>query len=162
MAKQETGNRPGIGSPSLILIFIVMCLVTFGMLSLSTAKSEWNLAERNAASVTEYYRADREGEEFRRLVSEAAEEARREGSDLEEVRRLLSQKLGEYYVLEKDAAITQIVMERSQALLIEVFPSLEEEKPLVISQWRVIQTEDFEIYDSMPVWTGGEGEEEKE
>ena len=159
MAKQETGNRPGIGSPSLILIFIVMCLVTFGMLSLSTAKSELDLAERNAASVTEYYRADREGEEFCRLVSEAAKEARQEGADIDDVRRLLGQKLGEYYIPERDAAMTQIAMDRSQALLIEVFPSLEEGQASVISQWKVIQTEDFEIYDSMPVWTGGEGEE---
>lgn len=159
MAKQETGNRPGIGSPSLILIFIVMCLVTFGMLSLSTAKSEWDLAERNAASVTEYYRADREGEEFYRLVSEAAKEARQEGADIDEVRRLLGQKLGEYYISERDTAMTQIAMDRSQALLIEVVPSLEEGQAPVISQWKVIQTEDFEIYDSMPVWTGGEGEE---
>ena len=159
MAKQETGNRPGIGSPSLILIFIVMCLVTFGMLSLSTAKSEWDLAERNAASVTEYYRADREGEEFYRLVSEAAKEARQEGADIDEVRRLLGQKLGEYYIPERDAAMTRIAMDRSQALLIEVIPSLEEGQAPVISQWKVIQTEDFEIYDSMPIWTGGEGEE---
>ena len=48
MAKQETGNRPGIGSPSLILIFIVMCLVTFGMLSLSTAKSELDFARASS------------------------------------------------------------------------------------------------------------------
>ncbi|MFT4104272.1 MAG: short-chain dehydrogenase [Lacrimispora sp.] len=162
MAKQETGNRPGIGSPSLILIFIVMCLVTFGMLSLSTAKSEWNLAERNAASVTEYYRADREGEEFYRLVAEAAQEARQESADLKEAGRILEEKLGEYYVPERGSAMTQIAMERAQALLVEVVPFPEEGQAPAISQWKVIQTEDFEIYDSMPVWTGGEGEEEKE
>ena len=40
MAKQESGFKANIGSSSLILIFIVMCLVTFGMLSLTSAKSD--------------------------------------------------------------------------------------------------------------------------
>ena len=64
MAKQESGFKANIGSSSLILIFIVMCLVTFGMLSLTSAKSDLSLANRNADAVTEYYRADTEGEAF--------------------------------------------------------------------------------------------------
>ena len=48
MAKQESGFKANIGSSSLILIFIVMCLVTFGMLSLTSAKSDLSLANRNA------------------------------------------------------------------------------------------------------------------
>ncbi|WP_277406803.1 hypothetical protein [Lacrimispora xylanisolvens] len=38
MAKQEIGYRANMGTPTLILIFMILCLVTFGMLSLSTAK----------------------------------------------------------------------------------------------------------------------------
>ncbi len=68
MAKQEIGYRANMGTPTLILIFMILCLVTFGMLSLSTAKSEWNLAQRNADSVAEYYRADKEGEVFYQMV----------------------------------------------------------------------------------------------
>lgn len=46
MAKQESGFKANIGSSSLILIFIVMCLVTFGMLSLTSARSDLSLANR--------------------------------------------------------------------------------------------------------------------
>ena len=36
MAKQEIRRKANIGSSSLILIFIVLCLVTFSVLSLAT------------------------------------------------------------------------------------------------------------------------------
>lgn len=159
MGKQKNGYRVSIGSPTLILLFIIMCLVTFGMLSLSTAKSEWNLAERNALAVTEYYRADSEGEAFYRMVSEKAAEVCEQSSDPEERRQLLTQELGEYYRPGQGFVTKEIAMERSQALYIELIPRLEENGKLMISQWKVIQTEDYEIDDSMPVWGGGKTNE---
>ena len=58
MAKQEIRRKANIGSSSLILIFIVLCLVTFSVLSLGNAKREDALSHRSADSVQEYYRAD--------------------------------------------------------------------------------------------------------
>lgn len=159
MAKQEKGYRAAIGSPSLILIFIVLCLVTFGMLSLSTAKSEWDLAKRNASAVTEYYRADSEGEKFYRMVSETVDAVREQSPDPGECRKLLSRKLGGYYRPGEGTVVTEIAMERSQALFIELIPQFEGTGSMIISQWKVVQTEDFEIDDSMPVWTDGETKE---
>ncbi|WP_312426742.1 short-chain dehydrogenase [Lacrimispora sp.] len=156
MAEQENGYRANIGSPSLILIFIVMCLITFGMLSLSTAKSERNLAERNASAVTEYYRADREGEAFYQMVLNKAAKVREESQDPQERKQLLARELGDVYEPDKGTVTVNIPMERSQALSIElVFPP-EGEEDIRISKWKVIQTEDMEIDHSMPVWTGGE------
>lgn len=64
MAKQEIRRKANIGSSSLILIFIVLCLVTFSVLSLGNAKREDALSRRSADSVQEYYRADAAGETF--------------------------------------------------------------------------------------------------
>ncbi len=47
MAKSEMKSGANIGSASLILIFIVLCLGTFGLLSLTSAKNDLDLAERN-------------------------------------------------------------------------------------------------------------------
>ena len=155
MEKNETGNRITIGSPSLILIFILICLVTFGMLSLSTAKSEWNLAERNAGAVTEYYRADSLGEDFYRMVAEKVSGIRAQTSDPAEYSRLLEQELGEFYQPEEGTVVMKIDMERAQALILELVPQFTGEEAVTVSQWKVIQTEDFEIDNSMPVWNGG-------
>ncbi len=143
MAKQEIGYKVNIGTPTLILIFMILCLVTFGMLSLSTAKSEWNLAQRSADSVTEYYRADREGEAFYQMVLQAMDH------------NTLSLELGDYYDAKTGTISTRIPMKRSQALSIKLTPMPQKAGMIAVSQWKVIQTEDYEIDQSMPVWKGG-------
>lgn len=155
MAKQVSGYRANIGSSSLILIFIVMCLVTFGMLSLTSAKSDLSLAKRNADAVTEYYRADSEGEAFYRMV-EAAVKSACEGAETEAARTdLLKEALGAYY--RDGAAVTEVAMARAQALHIELKPDLKGGGAVKVARWKVIQTEDYEIDDSMPVWSGTGG-----
>lgn len=139
MAKQEIGYRANMGTPTLILIFMILCLVTFGMLSLSTAKSEWNLAQRNADSVTEYYRADKEGEAFYQMVLQSS----------------LSGKPGDNYDSQTGIISTQIPMKRSQSLSIELHVSPEQSGKIEVAQWKVIQTEDYEIDHSLPVYKGG-------
>ncbi|MGN0701918.1 MAG: hypothetical protein ACI4KL_01925 [Lentihominibacter sp.] len=51
-----------IGISSLLVVFIVLCLVTFACLSLSTARSDFDFAEKNAARKTAYYNACNEAE----------------------------------------------------------------------------------------------------
>ncbi|WP_349948825.1 short-chain dehydrogenase [Lacrimispora sp. BS-2] len=155
MAKQEKAYKANIGSPSLILIFIVMCLITFGMLSLSTAKSEWNLAKRNAFAVTEYYRADGEGEAFYQMVLKKTAEIREKSLDPQERKEFLVRELSDAYEPDKGTITVNIPMERSQALSIELVLDPEGQEDIRISKWKVIQTEDYEIDHSMPVWTGG-------
>lgn len=52
----------GVGSVSLVLLFSVMCLTVFALLSLGTARSETNLAQRAADSAKSFYAADTEAE----------------------------------------------------------------------------------------------------
>lgn len=155
MAKQEIGYRANIGTPTLILIFMILCLVTFGMLSLSTAKSEWNLAQRNADSITEYYRADKEGEAFYQLVLQEVNHAQKEDGDSQTVKNTLSRELGDYYDSQTGTISTQIPMKRSQSLAIKLNVLPDQKGKILISQWKVIQTEEYEIDDSLPVWKGG-------
>ena len=64
MAGQMSKHKINIGLTSLILIFIILCLATFSLLSLSSARGDQSLAARSARAVTEYYRADAEGEKW--------------------------------------------------------------------------------------------------
>ena len=75
MADYEMRRKANIGSSSLILIFIVLCLATFGLLSLGNARGDELLSVRNAAAVKEYYRADGVGEEFVQTVDQAFKRA---------------------------------------------------------------------------------------
>lgn len=54
MAEKSSRNKVSIGASSLILIFIVLCMATFGLLSLSSAQGDLKLARRNADAVKGY------------------------------------------------------------------------------------------------------------
>ena len=60
MNRRNASGGPGlnVGSASIVMIFAVLCLTVFAVLSLLTARSELALAVRAADSVTDYYAAD--------------------------------------------------------------------------------------------------------
>ena len=69
-------KQANIGTTSLILIFVILCLSTFGLLSLSSAKGDLSLAEKNAKAVQAYYEADAAGETFVQMVHQVFREAK--------------------------------------------------------------------------------------
>lgn len=54
----------GIGGPSIIMIFVILCLTTLGCLSLVAAKADWKLTKKSADALTAYYKADSQAEEI--------------------------------------------------------------------------------------------------
>ena len=49
---------PSVGASSLIIIFAVLCLTVFALLSLSTVQANSRLCDQAIRSVTDYYEAD--------------------------------------------------------------------------------------------------------
>lgn len=140
-----------IGTTSLILIFIVLCLSTFGLLSLSNAQGDWNLADKNARAVKNYYEADAQGEQFVRMTDGILQEARAQGMSPADRETVLKQKLKGYY--QADGTVqTDIDMDFGQALHIEL--ELTADGGYEIRSWNVYNKEDYEIDNSIPVWTG--------
>lgn len=52
-----------MGAPSLLMIFLVLCLFTFALLSLSSAKNNRTLSQQSADRIQAYYRASSLAEE---------------------------------------------------------------------------------------------------
>lgn len=66
--KKERISPPAIGGSSLLVIFAVLCLTVFALLSLSTVQAEKRRADAAAEAVTDYYAADLQAQEvFARL-----------------------------------------------------------------------------------------------
>lgn len=153
MAKSEMKSSANIGSASLILIFIVLCLGTFGLLSLTSAKNDLDLAERNGAAVSGYYQADAKGEEFRMEVDQLVKQAIR--INPEDPQTYLEWALKETYLPDEQAAITEIRMDSGQALMVKVGLSWEDGQGKTwVRQWKVYNYEEYEIDQDMPVWSG--------
>ena len=118
MADFETKKKANIGSSSLILIFIVLCLATFGLLSLGNARGDELLSVRNAAAVKEYYRADGLGEEFLRQVDQSLQKA--DAGSVETVKEQVLAEFGDYYREDRKSFLTDIPMDAGQALRVEL------------------------------------------
>lgn len=58
--------RISIGIPSIILIFMILCLAVFSLLSLSDAQTALTFAEKRAETVQLYYQADAAAQEWLR------------------------------------------------------------------------------------------------
>lgn len=63
MRRNSTAYRPMVGGSALIVIFAVLCLVTFALLMLATETSAERLSQVSADAVSDYYEADLLAEE---------------------------------------------------------------------------------------------------
>lgn len=157
MAGQAAKHKVNIGLTSLILIFIILCLATFSLLSLSSARGDQSLALRSAQAVTEYYRADAEGEKWLKQADAILQKETVTGSmSQEEIKTLagnVASELGCNIDETTGYISTDISMERGQALHIDLALTGDENRYEVRS-WYVYDSGNYEIDDSMPVWGG--------
>lgn len=97
--KQSQGKRGfgSMGASSVLMIFVVLCLTTFGVLSLVSAKADLRLTDKTLAAAEEYYAADAEVEILLSRIDAALAAIRRDfdaGAGLEDdYWRLTSQQL---------------------------------------------------------------------
>lgn len=70
----QKDNKPepfvNIGSSLLLVIFLVLCLVTFATLSLTSAQSDYSFSERAAERRTQYYQACNTAEDVLAQIDE--------------------------------------------------------------------------------------------
>ena len=52
--KGNSGFQIGTGITSILMIFVILCLTTFGILSYTSANADYSLTEKNADYVTDY------------------------------------------------------------------------------------------------------------
>lgn len=74
--KQKNRSVINIGTTSLVLIFAVLALVIFALLSYASAGAQWKLAEKMAERTTTYYGAEQQAVEMAQQKIEAQQEAK--------------------------------------------------------------------------------------
>lgn len=108
-----------IGSSSLLVVFLVLCLVIFAVLTLTSAQSDYRFSERLADRRTAYYTACNQAEE-----QIAALDAAGDLKDMSESRSF------------------QVPISERQALFVELSPDTE--GGYVISAWQTVNTGDWD------------------
>ena len=70
-AKKSGMGTVNAGGAIIIIIFVVLCLTIFGLLSFATAFADKKLADKNLANVSQYYGADLAAEEKLAMIYDA-------------------------------------------------------------------------------------------
>lgn len=60
--KNKFSTNPGTGISSILMIFVVLCITTFGVLSFVSARADLRLTEVNVDTVEKYYGAQRDAQ----------------------------------------------------------------------------------------------------
>lgn len=80
--KKNGGTGVSTGGVSLLVIFVLLCLTAFAVLSLVSAQADRRMTERTADSVTNYYAADSAAEETLAAIRRSVEQSRAEQDGL--------------------------------------------------------------------------------
>ena len=132
MRKRESFSPAAVGGSSLLVIFAVLCLTVFALLSLSSVQAERRLADAATQSVVDYYEAD--------LQAEIILARLRGGEEIPGV----EEKDGKYEF--------EVPISGRQTLSVAL---TREGDDWVVLRWQAV-TREGELDDSLNVWKGSE------
>ena len=139
-----------IGSASLLVVFLTLCLSTFAILSLASANSDYRMSRRLADNKTEYYKAASQAEEILSQIDAVLEKAAQEGTPAESLLPDGSEISGISVTVETadgDTSISyQVPLNTSRALSVRLLTEdpAPEGRYYQIESWKVISTDTWE------------------
>ena len=132
MKKQEAFSPAAVGGSSLMVIFAVLCMTVFALLTLTSVQAEQRLADAATQSVTAYYEADLRAEEIYARLRNGEKIPGLEGNN------------GTYEF--------EIPISGRQTLAVAV---AQREKDWVVLRWQAVTREE-NLDESLDVWKGTE------
>ena len=130
--KKERRSFPLVGAVSLMVIFAVVCLTVFAILSLNTSLAGQRLSQKNATVATEYYKAEAQAHEILANI--------RSGNVPAGVSRS-----GNVYSY-------SCKVSNGKALYVNV--TVEAANEYTVNLWQVRWTDDWTFDDELEVWDG--------
>lgn len=129
--QKSHGSFPAVGGSSLLVIFAVLCLTIFALLSLSTVLSGQRLGSASAQAVRAYYEADCAAEEI--------------------LAALRSGELPSGVSVSGHVYSYECPISETQALQVEVELSGSDYRILC---WQAVSTLDWQTDESLNLWDG--------
>ncbi|MEG1583694.1 MAG: hypothetical protein RR361_01420 [Anaerovorax sp.] len=159
MAREKNVGGVQIGTSFLVLIFVVLALVAFSVLSLMSALSDHRLTEKNQAAVRDFYVADSVAEEKLAEIDGCIIKAAKMQGGESAFRAELERLLGKLYDGETGGVSYGVPMSKNLTLFVELevlygHESINENKNYRILRWQEENTGVYEIDDSLPIWKG--------
>lgn len=130
--REGRNPAPIVGGSSLLVIFAVLCLTVFAMLSLTQAQADRRLAQNSWSAVTGYYQADCQAQE---ILSQLRAGERPQG------------------VTEEGENVFSYACPISDAQTLEVRVRLAGERYEILA-WRAVFTADWQADEDLDLWDG--------
>ena len=130
--REGKNPAPMVGGSSLLVIFAVLCLTVFAMLSLTQAQADRRLAQNSWSAVTGYYRADCQAQE---ILSQLRAGERPQG------------------VTEEGENVFSYACPISDAQTLEVRVRLTGENYEILA-WQAVFTADWQADEDLDLWDG--------
>ncbi len=150
--KAEGGIQ--IGTSSLVLIFVILALTVFAVLSLTRVLADDRLSDRSADWAAEYYEADCRAEEMLADISRSVAQAVESGKPYED--GLLDLYFLDEYDEATGIASFSVPINDTMSLEVEaiVLATPRDCRYYAVSKWQEVYSSEYEIDESMPVWDG--------
>ena len=134
-----------VGLPSILLIFVVLCLISFGVLSLVSANSDRKLSQKVLDRQTAYYNACNAAEENLYLIDQKLHNALVVSSNQDEYTSNISEIENHLSFPISDIQTLEISLEFIDPY--SIYEYTNSDKLYKITSWKII-TDDNMIYDS--------------
>ena len=95
-SKNKISMGLNIGSSSILVTFILLCLVTFATLSLVSANADYKLSQKIATRTTAYYSANNQAEQILSDIDSAVKSERDYSTSLADFQNRISNALSSY------------------------------------------------------------------
>lgn len=146
--KKEQGFKLHVGTASILLVFITLCLVCFALLTLSSTNADYILSKRLAERTSAYYAAVSSAENFLAETDVLLYELARTSANEEQYLAAVKERCG-------DTLITKIFeineMQSLQVSVQSIYPSPEDLKQtkscFIITHYQVITDESAYEYN---------------
>lgn len=145
-----------IGVTSIVLIFVMLCLLTFAVLSLVSARADFNLSKKSADRTTEYYQAENEATDILCNVIQCLDR-QLETSDPENYLQNIQAELnGTDGISFPDSShiVYQVPLGKEQLLSVSLhisYTAFEDGTHYQIDSWKAVSTHAWEPDTSLPV-----------
>lgn len=149
----------GVGISSILLIFVILCLLTFAVLSLVSANTDYKLVQKNSSHTHEIYEAENSANEFINQIDsvlEATYQSTASSQYLEAVKGNLS-TFPEFTFLSDNQLSFAIKVNETQNLQVVLTLNSEIKKGdffYQIDTWKLVNTNTWEPDATLPVYTG--------
>lgn len=136
-----------VGSSSILIIIVILCLVCFAGLSIVSAAADYKLSGKLAERTTAYYEASNQANRQLAELDKAFLTLYRESAEEDEYREKIKESFGDSLTFSYPVSETQSLC----VSVLPVYPDAETGNFFEITQFQVVTVKEADLDTSLPV-----------